>query len=325
MIHANEVKREYSVDVHRYTLRDVDDILAHNHDEYPQYKKEFDEAMDCNPASHPMYVDIEVNNYCNMKCKMCRYGLADYASGKENMPIDVLDKLLEDCKSLKVPSFFLGGGTECLVNPQIKTILRHIRQIGNGIDDVLITNGYSLTEDIIELLLDLKWEKVFISLDACTDDVYRKIRGKDLNIVENNLRLLLKKREERGLNIPVVRVSFCIQPDNEHEVHDFFKKWKDEVEIIDYQDLMDYSCREIKTEFIDTDRNCNAPFSRLFVGWDGEIYPCCTDWGRNISLGNIRDITIEEAWNGKIINELREELLQHKYRDICKNCLLSIN
>lgn len=222
---TDDIRKNYQLEVRRYELKDIDSILSKYHSEYLAYKAEFNVAMNCVAVDRPMYVDIEVNNYCNMRCKMCRYGMDENENGKENMPIEVLDKLLRDCRAIGVPSYFLGGGTECLVNPKIKDIITHIREIGGGIDDVLITNGYALHDELIDLLLDLKWEKVFISVDAATAETYRKIRGKDLKVVERNIQSLLQKRNERGMQIPVVRLSFVIQPDNIHEKEMFFDKW----------------------------------------------------------------------------------------------------
>lgn len=107
---TDNLRENYLQEVKRYELKDIDGILSQYHSEYMAYKAEFDSAMNCAAVKHPMYVDIEVNNYCNMRCKMCRYGMDENENGKENMPIEVLDKLLHDCREIGVPSYFLGGG-----------------------------------------------------------------------------------------------------------------------------------------------------------------------------------------------------------------------
>ncbi|MDO4189454.1 MAG: radical SAM protein, partial [Lachnospiraceae bacterium] len=113
-----------------------------------------------------------------------------------------------------VKSFFVGGGTECLINPNIKEMLKKVKEIGKGIDDVLITNGYALTPEITDILIDLQWEKCFISIDAATQETYKRIRGKELKVVEDNVNYLIKRRNERKSIFPIIRVSFCIQEDN---------------------------------------------------------------------------------------------------------------
>lgn len=316
--------KQFDLDVKRYELSNVDEILVDLHgDRFKNYLTEFEKASNCTLYSHPMYIVLEVNDYCNMKCKMCRYGREGYKQGKQNMDLNLLDKLVLDANKAGVCSFFLGGGTECLINPDINTIIKRIKT-GNSIDDVLITNGYALNERLQDLLIDVGWEKVFVSLDAASKDTYTRIRGKDLSVVERNIYSLIKKRNNRGKMVPLVRVSFVVQPDNIGEKELFFDKWKDVVDIIDFQDLLDLSSDVIHEDAPETNKKCNEPFNRLFVDCEGYIYPCCTDFGKNMPLGNIKDISIEEAWNSESMVKLRNELMNGNHNLICRNCLNSI-
>ena len=316
-------KNYYVPGVHRYVFTDVDGILGER-DEYRKYKEEFDKAMECNNMGRPMYIDIEVNNYCNMKCKMCHHSIIESTNGKDNISLEMLDKMLLEARKMKVPSFFLGGGTECLINPNIVDIIKHIRLLGQGIDDVLITNGYQLTDEIIDLLLELKWEKLFVSLDAATPETYKKIRGRELDVVENNLNRIIEKKKELGVKLPIIRVSFCTQEENKHERKLFFDKWKDKVDIIDYQDLEVYKDGKIIKGLPDTNLKCNSAFSKMMLYCDGRLTPCCSGvWSEYLCVGNIKDMTLEEAWNCDEVNRIRNEMIEGRLNDVCKTCLYS--
>jgi radical SAM protein with 4Fe4S-binding SPASM domain len=59
---------------------------------------------------------------------------------------------------------------------------------------------------------------------------------------------------------------------------------------------------------------------------DGEIYPC-TALPPPISLGNLRDITVREAWEGDLRREfLKEHLRLGRYtHPPCVGCFVPVN
>jgi MoaA/NifB/PqqE/SkfB family radical SAM enzyme len=49
--------------------------------------------------------------------------------------------------------------------------------------------------------------------------------------------------------------------------------------------------------------SCNAPFSSLYFGVNGEVYACCKN--RSYVLGNVEKQSIKEIWEGSKIVTLR--------------------
>ena len=69
-------------------------------------------------------------------------------------------------------------------------------------------------------------------------------------------------------------------------------------------------------------RPCKIPFTHIEIQGDGDAYSCCPDFLKERkSLGNITNKSLEEIWNGKNIEDLRQRLLNGDYslcrRDIC--------
>lgn len=52
---------------------------------------------------------------------------------------------------------------------------------------------------------------------------------------------------------------------------------------------------------------CPLPFTHLFLYPTGDVYPCCES---AYKIGNLKDSTIEELWNGERIQKLREEFIK---------------
>ena len=108
--------------------------------------------------------------------------------------------------------------------------------------------------------------------------------------------------------------------DNKDEREAFLKKWEGRADVIDFQTCVDYKDFYNLREVTKWNPACTDPFKRLLVNYDGNIIPCCTGYGRYFSLGNAKDITLQEAWNCETINKLRELLLVGNLPKACRNC-----
>lgn len=257
-----------------------------------------------------------------MKCKMCTRNYFAY-NEKIDISMELVERIANQCREYEIPSVFIGAEAECLLNPNIKEILTKMKS-SNAMDCFVITNAYCLTEELADYLIDIQYERVYVSLDAATSATYKKIRGCNLEHVEKNLNYLLKQREIRKSVLPLVRVSFVIQEENKKEIQEFYEKWKDRVDIIDYQNLIDYSdmenLKEIE-EFPPTEFRCVYPFRVLYIDCKGDIYPCCNLYCKYLKIGNIREMTIEEAWNSEMMTLLRKQILSRQYNKVCRNCI----
>lgn len=311
--------------IFHYEITDINRTLSEIHGEkYIEYRREWDLASDLKSYRIPLYLVLETNSYCNMKCSMCIRNFDNSKNRPVNASLDNISKILREGKEMGIPSFFIGAEAECLINPDIKKIIRMVKEEGGGIDNFIITNGYELNDEIINLLIDLQWERIYISLDAAKPETYKKIRGMDLTHVETNILRLLELREKRGSMLPLVRVSFVIQDANRDEIKEFTDKWKDKVDIIDFQKLIHYEDMEIKSDIYDVNYQCAYPFRTMLIDCDGVIYPCCTEYGYKMPIGNIESMGIEEAWNSEKMKALRSSMLNGDLCAICRNCAAKI-
>ena len=67
---------------------------------------------------------------------------------------------------------------------------------------------------------------------------------------------------------------------------------RDEVGFLDYEDI------NVK-EGIRHSWACPQIWQRMGIWWDDTLSPCNKDFKALLSLGNVRDISIKEAWNCK--------------------------
>jgi len=64
---------------------------------------------------------------------------------------------------------------------------------------------------------------------------------------------------------------------------------------------------------------CVLPWIHLNTWPNGNVYPCClTDWREEI--GNLKDNTLEELWNGDTMKSIRKDMLEGKQHHSCRKC-----
>lgn len=311
--------------IKRYTSEAVFNELRKIHgDAYDKYRNEWAlAAKEQVKESRPSHLLMEITSSCNLKCKMC-YRNYRPARPDSHMPLAVIDKIVKDAKELKVPSIFIGYGSECLMHPEIKTVINNFSNVG-AMDYWIISNGTLLTPSISEAIINAQVTMFSISLDAALPETYKKIRGEkySLDEIENNIIEFINMRERMNKTFPRLRLTFVKMEDNKDEIELFTKKWEPYADMIDFQNLMDYKFheRDLKDIVISGDYHCEDPFSRVAIRCDGEIYPCAGEFYDPIERMYITDMTLLEFWNSKSIEEMRVAVKNRDFMKCCIRCV----
>lgn len=307
--------------VKRYLNIDIIAELSELHGaKFVEYRKLWDlSEKGALVPEKPLHFFAEYTSYCNLKCKMCYHSVDSREKVVSNVPLDTINEIARQCKELEIPSIEIGSGGECTLHPNIKELLG-ILKTANAMDYIFITNGTLLNEDLINLILDLQIERFQISVDASTPETYKKIRGGDYNRLENNINKFIELKKKRNSKLPILRLSFVKQEDNIHEMNDFLNIWKNKADIIDFQDYIDHKNIDNLQNIEVRNFVCPHPFHSIGILHNGDLVPCCTFFAKHLVLGNIKDMTIEEAWNSDKIKDLRNSFLNGKINKVCKNC-----
>ncbi len=124
----------------------------------------------------PYQVSVDVTNKCNYRCIHC------YNNSGENQIIDnemsdnELIKLFEDLAEIKPVNVCLCGGEPLL---RLDVICKCANIItSNGVSIVsMVSNGYFLTQEVAEKLMENGIKNVQISLDGAQEDTCTQLRG----------------------------------------------------------------------------------------------------------------------------------------------------
>jgi Fe-coproporphyrin III synthase len=107
---------------------------------------------------------------CNSKCVTCDI----WQNPRRNMPMPLVDSLVEACDPLQTSWILLSGG-EAMQHPEWAAIARKFRATGAHV--MLLTNGLFLRKQADEVIASV--DEVIVSLDGGDAPTYEAIRGVD--------------------------------------------------------------------------------------------------------------------------------------------------
>lgn len=166
--------------------------------------------------SFPLFASWNLTSACNFRCIHCLYNETEY-SRKDDLSTEQALNLADELINAGIAFVQLTGG-EAFLRPDVMEIIRKFKK--NNISLLLLTNGSLLTDDNINEIAELfnpYTDTVQISLDAATDETFRKIRRSDkFNIINDNIKKLIDK----GVIVDNVCTINCL---NKNEITDIYK------------------------------------------------------------------------------------------------------
>jgi len=297
-------------------------------DEYWEYRRKWEE----NPKNHivgdfPINIDFEVTNACNLKCKMCPR--TENIENGTFWDIGYID--IDDYKNVidegmrwglcAVKYNFMG---EPLLHPDLVEMIKYAKQAG-VLDVMFNTNAVLLTEEMSEALIDSGLDKIFFSFDSPYKKTYESIRvGAKFKEVLNNI---VRFNWIRGDKVkPLTRVSMVMLPENEDERNDFkalFSSIVDVIAFIEYIPIKkDRKPQEPKGKYC-----CPQLWQRMVIHPDGGVSPCCGNFDRGLTMGNIFEQSVHDIWTGERYKTIRDLHTSGNYDKIptCAECPMANN
>ena len=309
---------------------------------FGEYRKKWDQVNAMNLVTDfPMFLHIDLHQYCNYKCPHCNIHnqelLLKQFDGKINLEMDFekYKKIVDEGAEHNCPSIEPQGTNEPLL---IKDFHKYIKYAHDKkyIDIMINSNGSPLTKRRSQELLDSGLTRLRFSLDAATPETYKKVRVGSIPLqkVIKNIETFLELKEKGGYKLPVTGVSMCVIRQNQHERELFQKFWIDKVDMVTFQAFYPPNYEEdfskffpddlsIKEKFSEKEESfkCPQPFQRVVIRNDN-ITACCNTYSNQLTLGKLED-GIYNALNGKLAKYLREIHKCGKYylNSTCKKCV----
>ena len=297
-------------------------VLQSKDPRFLEYRKQWaSRPQSFTAGEFPLHLDIEATCLCNLKCSFCATNY-EPIGGPGILSLDTFKKIIDEGATnglcaLKLNS---GGRGEPLLNKALPEMIAYAKK--KGIMDIYFnTNAVLLTPEISKKLIESGLDRISISFEGTTAEVYEKYRaGADFCKVLKNVKDFVQLRNEMKKERPLVRIQTVALPElvsvmDEYKC--FWEKIADEVAFIDFKDYSHLNQNLIG------DWACPYLWQRMMVRWDGTITICQFDYSNSYNLGNVnRGDSVRAAWRGEVMEKIRE--LNKKGRShevkICNGC-----
>lgn len=107
----------------------------------------------------PLWAQLNITYKCNLDCAYC----TEYDNAKDHVPYEILLKRIDKCHELGTLHTDMIGG-EPMLHPDLVRLMRYIRQ--KGMTTGMTTNGFLLTEERLQEMMDAGMGRIQISVDA---------------------------------------------------------------------------------------------------------------------------------------------------------------
>lgn len=292
---------------------------------------------------------VELINACNFRCSFCPQG--ELKRKQRPMDFDLAKKILRDFADMgqkhPIRCHLLG---EPLLYPRFFDFVEEAHDVGQRI--LLVTNGSRFQEENIEDIFRTKLDQLLISLNTPEREGYNEQRGTNMPFetymhgIERMVEEAVKRDEgpETMINV-LYDQSKTDDPQEIRRVNGLANQWVNVVRRITGQkelsvEEVDHFDPSLRTEIQLYDNLrimfqpyhswgegqspelhfCAFPWKQLAILVDGQATACCVDSEGEINLGNVREQTVEEIWNGPEITRIRDSFW-NKQRAVEPRCI----
>lgn len=289
---------------------------------------------------YPISVSFEPTTSCNLRCPECPSGLRAFTRPTGMLQQELFKKTIDEIsRELLYLIFYFQG--EPYLNPSFLDMVKYAH--GKGIYTATSTNAHYLTDDNARKTVESGLDRLIISIDGTTQDVYTQYRiGGNLEKVIQGAKNIVKWKKELKSKTPFVFFQFLVVKPNEHQIEDIKLLAKeigvDQVrfktaQVYDYEEgnrliptidkYSRYQKNEDGTYKIKNKmgNHCWRLSHAPVITFDGLVVPCCFDKDAQHKLGDLKQQSFKELWHNDQYVKFRTQLKQgRKNIDICANC-----
>lgn len=290
---------------------------------------------------YPVSISFEPTTSCNLRCPECPSGLRAFTRPTGMLKKDFFRQTIDEIhKELLYLIFYFQG--EPYLNPDFLEMVKYASS--KKIYTATSTNAHYLTDDAAKRTVESGLDRLIISIDGTTQDVYQQYRvGGNLEKVLQGAKNIVKWKKELNSKTPFVFFQFLVVKPNEHQVEEIKKLAKEiGVDEVRFKTAQVYDFENDPNHLIpDTDKfsrykknkdGSYSPKNKLanhcwklqhanVITWDGLVVPCCFDKDAMHQLGNLKNQSFKEIWKNDNYRQFRNELMKSRRNiDICANC-----
>lgn len=284
------------------------------------------------PLETPFHIFIDPSAACNFSCKFC-FNRDKNNSFHKIMEFDMFVKIVDDLRKfpqkLKVLRLYKEG--EPLLNKRLPEMIAYAKksEVAESID--FTTNGSLLCPEKNIQLINAGLDAINISVEGISAKQYFEVSNVkiDFDNYVDNIRHLYKNKGNCRI---LIKTNDINVPEKDREkFYEIFGDICDEIAIENVVPIWhNVDISDVKSDFNDGIYNqkitdievCPFIFYSMTINSDGSVSSCFMDWEHLNIIGNVKEKSVYDIWNGEKMKQLRIDHLKKqksKYQ-ICADC-----
>lgn len=295
------------------------------------------------PLKTPYIIFLDPCGACNFICKFCPCNNSEFKVKErhEKMSMPLFYKILQDIEAFeeKIKVINLYGFGEPLLHPGYIEMAAEIKKRGICRELRCTTNGYLLSPELNQKLVETGIDMIRISVEALNAEDYKSICGVDIDFEAfiANIRDLYDRSRATNTKVSVKILNVALQNDEAaNRFYDIFEPISDYTYIQDttqawseftaYVPEGNYEAGNIG-DMKDEDKICSFSLTNMAIHSNGSVGVCPQDWKFATEYGNVKEHTLSELWNSKKLYGFRIAHLTGNRKKIpyCCDCEVCVS
>lgn len=292
----------------------------------------------------PAFASFEPSNFCNLRCPECPVGMRTKQNPKgETMDFDLFKNIFNELKTNLLYAIFYFQG-EPLTNRDLVKMIAFAHE--NRVFTMTSTNAQMLDNQTARELVEAGLDKIIISIDGATQEIYEQYRvGGLLERAINGIKFIEKWKKELYRKTPLVEIQCLLLRTTETQIaqmQQFAKTLNANnitfktAQFYDFENgnpLMPKNKKfsryrqDAEGKYLVKNKlhnHCLRLWEGAVITVDGKILPCCYDKNADFALGKFEKTEknhFKEIYNGKTARSFRKKILTNRKQfEICRNC-----
>lgn len=295
------------------------------------------------PLARPLAPMFEMSTRCNFSCEFCptaiptereRVGFKrlDMAPDLFRRAVDELAAFPDTGHPFK--AYYNGMGESC-IHPQFVELVRYAVDNGGFSAHIVRTNGSFLEPEFNRQIIEAGITEVNISIEAVNEAGYKRITRREgmFDRIVAGVADLHNRRPAGKLRVYCKIIPLNTPDTDVDEFRRIFGPISDMIDIelpMQWNNGMEYdTARGLKRPQLTVNNDpitpniaCPYIFYTLMINVEGIVHLCCFDWSTQVNVGDMREQSLQEIWNGDKIREFwAMHLRGDRYQNpACRDC-----
>jgi radical SAM protein with 4Fe4S-binding SPASM domain len=289
----------------------------------------------------PIVYNIETTNACNMRCQMCPRTTM-MTRPNETMPLELFRQVVDQLKPhsadswrtweqfvLKNYSIAPNDMSEnhffLLIIPKViqlhgygdplldKNMSEHVKLLADrGFQSYFSCNPSNINIDKATEMFDNGLSYIKYSIETVDDDIHKAIRGKASDFTESYQKILKLLEIKKKNNYETVIVITMLDLNRDKQAEDYAKlmsafEGKDVYIYLKSEDQQWYRKDYHGTKSVHWSEFCKHAWMSMTIKSNGEAAMCMEDFDNEIVLGDTRQESLNNIWNGVKYHKFRQD------------------